>query len=155
MKSKRIKILGAYLLAISSLQMCLYLAMWRSPEQAEWLFHFDPRFGIFFLETFMQGRRPSDPTFFRCLSAIWIFLIGLLLFLGRSIVKTYVASELILLLPNACFFLIVIWANQSPTHGFSIAELFFPLLVMLLFSFVPLWLAWQSRSKADATESKT
>ena len=153
MNTKRVKFLGAYLLLISFLQMCLYLAMWRSPDESDWLFYFDPRAGIFFLETFMQGREPSEPTLFRCLSAVWIFLIGLLLFSGRRIVKTYAASELILMLPNVCFFLIIIWANASPNHGFSIGELFFPMLVMLLFSFVPLCLAWLSRAKGDAAES--
>src|SRR4028119_1944529 len=100
MNAKRIKFLGAYLLLVSSLQMCLYLAMSRSPDESDWLFYFDPRAGIFFLETFMQGKKPSDPTFFRWLSAVWIFLIGLLLLWGRPMVKVFVASELILMLPN-------------------------------------------------------
>ena len=153
MNTKRVKFLGAYLLVNSFLQMCLYLAMSRSPEQSDWLFYFDPRAGIFFLETFMQGREPSEPTFFRWLSAVWIFLIGLLLFSGRRIVKAFVASELILLLPNVCFCLFIIWANLKPSHGFSVGELFFPILVSVIFSFVPLWLAWRTSSKSDAMES--
>ncbi len=153
MNSKRVKILGAYLLVISLLQMCLYLAMSLSPDEFDWLFYFDPRAGMFFLEALVRGTEQIVPSLLRWLSAAWIFLIGGLLFSGRPIVKAYVASELILLLPNICFFLLIVWANLSPAHGFSVGELFFPILVTVIFSLVPLWLAWWSRATGDSTPS--
>jgi hypothetical protein len=153
MNPKRVKILGAYLLAASSLHMCLYLAMSLAPDKFEWLLYFDPRVGIFFVETFVRQTEQSVPSFFRWLSAMWVFLIGWGLFAGRPMVKAYVVSELLLLLPNVCFFVFIVLTNLSPSHGFSVGELLLPLLVMVIFSFVPLWLAWRCRSTGDAIES--
>jgi hypothetical protein len=153
MNLQRMKILGAYLLAIGFLQTCLYLAMSRWTYESDWLLYFDPRIGIFYLENLLRKTEQIAPAFLRWLSAGWILLVGYLLLSGRAMVKTFIVSELILVLPNLCFFLYIIRANLSPSHGFSIGELSLPILVMVLFSFVPLWLAWWSHSKGDALET--
>lgn len=150
MNPGRIKILGAYLLAMGLLQMCLYLAMSRWTEEFNWLFYFDPRLGVLFLETVLRKNDPHVPSLLRWSLAAWTLLLGGVLFSGRRVVKLFVVSELILVLTNLFFFLYTIREGLHFSHGFSIGELFFPLLVMVLFSFVPLWLAWRSRAKSDA-----
>ena len=149
MNLKRIRILGSYVLVMGLLQIYFYLVMSTSTDEEGWLFYFDPRIGIFFFETDIQGIEQIGPGIFRWLSAIMIFVIGLILVLGRPIVKTYIVSELILMIPNIIFFVLVILAHLSPAHGFSVGELFIPSLVMLVFSIIPLRLAFWSRSKSE------
>ncbi|HEX8177234.1 MAG TPA: hypothetical protein VF543_19250 [Pyrinomonadaceae bacterium] len=146
MNLKRTRILGVYVFVAGFLQLLIYIAMSTSPDKYEWLFYFDPRIGIFFFEIGIRGSEPITPGIFRWLTAGWIFILGLILVLGRPIVKTYIVSELILMIPNVLFFLFIIWANLSPAHGFSIGELFIPALVMIVFSLIPLRLAFWSRS---------
>jgi hypothetical protein len=143
MLNQRTKGLGIYLVAASTLQIFLYLALSLSPEKYDWLFYFDPRIGIFFLETAVRGAEQVAPGLFRWSSAIWILLLGLLMFGGRPLVKTYIAAELFLVLPNIVFFFAIVRSNLSPVHGFSIGELVFPVIVMLVFSLVPLVLAFR------------
>ncbi len=148
MNLKRIRILGAYILAIGLLQIYFYLVMLMSTEKEGWLFYFDPRIGIFFLESSIRGTEEIAPGIFRWFSAVWISTIGLILVSGRPIVKTYIVSELALMLPSVIFFVLIIWANLTPAHGFSVSELIFPALVTIVFSIVPLRLAFWSRSKS-------
>jgi hypothetical protein len=153
MKLERAKILGVYLIAICSLQICLYLALSVAAEKYLWLFYFDPRIGVFFLETIIRGSEQVVPGIFRWLSAVWILALGVFLFSGRPLIKTYVFSEIILFLPSLLFSLFIAAANLGPTHGFSVGELFIPILVMIVFSIIPLglafWLLWSSRFKGE------
>jgi hypothetical protein len=148
MNPPRTKTLGLYLLVVSILQICLYLAISLSSDKADWLFYFDPRLGIFFLESSLLGAEQVTPGIFQWLSAVWILLLGLLLLFGRSLVKTYIVSEIILSAPGVFFFLAIVWANLSPAHGFSVTELIFPLFVLVTFSVIPLVLAFRIRNKA-------
>jgi hypothetical protein len=100
MKSRRIKTLGLYLMVGAILQICLYLALSLSSDAADWLFYFDPRMGIFFIESGLRGAELVVPGIFQWLSAVWILLLGLMLIRGRPLVKTYIVSEIILSLPN-------------------------------------------------------
>ena len=141
MNLARAKFLGIYLIAICSLQICLYLALSFASEENLWLFYFDPRIGIFFLETVLRGVEQVVPGILRWLSAIWILALGIFMLSGRPLIKTYIVSEILLVLPNLLFSLAIVAANLGPTHGFSVGELFFPILVMVIFSIVPLSLA--------------
>jgi hypothetical protein len=152
MNPQRTKTLGLYLLVGSILQLSLYLAMSLSTDKADWLFYFDPRIGIFFLEAGVRGAELVIPGIFQWLSAVWIFLLGLVMLFGRPAVKTYIVSELILSSPSVFFFLAIVWANLSPAHGFSVGELLFPVIVMIAFSVVPLVLAFRIRQKAARIE---
>jgi hypothetical protein len=152
MNLKRLKILGAYLITVCILQICVYLALSLSSEKYLWLFYFDPRIGLFFLESGLRGAEEVTPGILRWLSAAWILVLGLFLFSGRPLIKTYIFSEIILLLPNLLFILAIIWANLSPAHGFSVGELFFPGLVMIAFSVVPLALAFWARARDAIVE---
>jgi hypothetical protein len=144
---RRKKILGAYLLVGGILQACLYLALSFSPK-LDWLFYFDPRIGIFFFESSWKGAEQTvTPSFLRWFTVGWILLLAVLFLSGRALIKTYIISEIVLLLPSILFFIGIVWANLSPAHGFSVGELLFPVLVTMIFSFVPLGLAFWSRRK--------
>jgi hypothetical protein len=146
------KTLGVYLLVGSILQLSLYLAMSLPTVKADWLFYFDPRIGIFFLESGVRGVELIIPGIFQWLSAVWILLLGLMLLFGRVAVKVYIVSEIILSIPSVFFFLAIVWANLSPAHGFSVGELLFPVIVTIAFSIVPLVLAFRIRQKAARIE---
>ncbi len=150
MNRNRVKILGWYVLAIAVLQIVIYATLSLSKGAADGLIYFDPRLGIFYFESGLRGKEEVAPTLLRWVSALWLFGISICLLLGR-LVKVYVLSELALSFPNILFVLAIVWANLSPAHGFSMAELFFPLLVMIAFSIVPLGIAfWARRSKDEA-----
>lgn len=136
----------------SILQICLYLALSLSTDKADWLRYFDPRLGIFFLESGLRGAELIIPGIFQWLAAVWILLLGLMLLFGRPLVKTYIVSEIILSIPSVFFFLAIIWSNLSPAHGFSVGELLFPVIVMIAFSIVPLVLAFRIRKKPARIE---
>ncbi len=153
MNLARVKFLGIYLTAICSLQICLYLIISYNPKDLGVLFYFDPRIGIFFLETVLRGSGEVAPGILRWLSAVWIFALGLFLFFGRPFLKTYIISEIIFTLPSFLFCLVIMAANLSAAHGFSVGELLITILILIVFSLAPLalavWLAWTSRFKGD------
>ena len=153
MKSERVKILGVYLVVICALQICLYLALSFASEKNLWLFYFDPRIGIFFLETVVRGVEQVVPGILRWLSIVWILALGVLMLSSRPLIKTYIVSEIILALPSLLFSLVIVVGNLSPAHGFSVGELFIPILVMVFFTIIPLglafWLLWGSRFKGE------
>ena len=152
---KRVRILGAYLTVACALQICLYLAMSISAEGYKWLFYFDPRIGLFVVESGIRGAEQPPPGFFAWVSAAWVLALGLLLLSGRPLIRTYVISEVALSAPNLLFVFAVALANLNPTHGFSVGELFFPVCVMIIFNVVPLILAFWARSKAVSSEGIT
>ena len=131
-------------------QICMYTAWSFSPEKLIAIFYFDPRIGLYFIESEIRGTELTVPGILQWLSAIWLLLISLLLLSGRSILKTYIISEIIVLIPTLFFCALIVLANLSTTHGFSIGELFFPVLVMMLFTIVPVILAitiWRKDSE--------
>ena len=83
MNVKRTTILGVYVLAAGLLQVYFYLVMAMSKDEEGWLFYFDPRIGIFFLESIIREKEQIAPGVFRWLSAAWISIIGVVLVLGR------------------------------------------------------------------------
>lgn len=110
MNPQRTKTLGIYLLAGSILQLSLYLALSLSTDKAGWLFYF----GIFFLESGVRGAELINPGIVQWLSAVWILLLGLMLLFGRPLVKTYVVSEIILLIPWWFFLSSDPWGESEP-----------------------------------------
>ena len=151
---RRVKILGAYLTVACALQICLYLAMSISAERYERffpfaikqidLFYFNPRLGFSAFENGATG-----PGIFGWVSAAWVLALGLLLLSGRPEIRAYVISEIALSAPNLLFVVIVVCANLGrPVHGAPpVRELFVPVCVMIIFSVVPLILAFRARSK--------
>lgn len=114
----RTKLLGTYLLIGGIFQASLYLAISIFRDR-DWLFYFDPRLGIFFLESSWRGTEQSIPGVMRWMTVVWILTLACLLLSGRRLIKTYAISEIVLLLPNVFFFVTIALVNLSPAHGFS------------------------------------
>ena len=140
---KRIRILGIYLLVGCCLQVLLYFAL-SITSNCDWLCCFDARSGITFFES-SQGRNQMSPSVVRWLALGWILALSVLLFAGRRLIKTYIVSEILLSLPTVAFFVLIAIASLAPGSNFSIRQLFWPALVMILFSIIPLGLAFWSR----------
>ena len=152
---QRAQWLSFYLLLASLLQICMYAAWSFSPEKLIAIFYFDPRIGLYFIESGTRGAELTVPGILQWLSAILLLLISLLLLSGRSILKTYIISEIIVSIPNLFFLVLIALANLSPAHGFSVGELFFPVLVMMLFTIVPVILAitiWRKSAQQSKAE---
>ena len=153
----RTRILGAYVLVAGILQTVLYLFLSISRDH-NWLNYFavylDPRIGIFFLEAGWRGTEQIIPGIARWLTAGWLLTLGGLLFTGRKVVWFYIISEIALSLPNVFFFVVIVLANLSPAHGFSVGKLFVPILVMTAFSIIPLVLAFWSRKHPAQLDSR-
>ncbi len=139
----RTRILGTYLLVGCCLQVLLYLALTVS-NTCDWLCCFDARSGITFFESW-QGRGQMTPSIVRWFALGWILALGVLLFAGRRLLKIYIVSEIVLSLPNIAFFALIALASLAPGSHFSVRQLFWPVLVMIVFSIVPLVLAFWSR----------
>jgi hypothetical protein len=125
--------------------------MFISAERYEWLFYFDPRLGLYFVESVIRGEQPP-PGIFGWVSAAWVLALGLLLLSGRPLIRAYAISEVTLSAPTLLFVFVVTSANLSPAHGFSVGELFVPVCVMIIFTVVPLILAFRARSTGQLTE---
>jgi len=79
-----------------------------SPERYQWLFYFNPRFGLYFVESVIKGE-PPPPGIFGWMSAAWVLALGLLLLSGRPLIKAYVISEVALSAPTLLFVLSSRW----------------------------------------------
>jgi hypothetical protein len=53
--------------------------------------------------------------------------------------KSYLIIEAILAAPTIALIAMVLWANLSPVHGFSVPELMWPAVVFAIVSLLP-WL---------------
>jgi hypothetical protein len=109
-------------------------------RDTQWLFYFNPRFGLYFVESVIKGE-PPPPGIFGWMSAAWVLALGLLLLSGRPLIKAYVISEVALSAPTLLFVFVVALANLSPAHGFPVGELSVPVCLMIIFSVVPSILA--------------
>jgi hypothetical protein len=102
-----------------------------------WYWYFNPRIGLTGLESESIGI-----PIFTLVSAPWVLALGLLLLSGRPLIRAYVISEVALSAPNLLLVLWVLAVNMSPAHGFSVRELPPVVCVMIIFSVVPLILAY-------------
>jgi hypothetical protein len=149
MAISRNKVLGAYVLTAGVLQALLYLWIAFS-SNSEWLFYFDPRIGMIFVESVLFGT--EEVVLLRWLSVMVEITLGLML-MGDIPVKVYVLFELLFAAPTIFFFVTIALANLSPTHGFSVGELYVPVCVFIVFSVVPLilvfWCTAARRPQSD------
>jgi hypothetical protein len=113
-------------------------------RNCDWLCCFDARIGIGFFESWV-GRAQMAPGILRWFTVAWILALGILLLTGRRLVKTYIVSEIVLSLPNILFFALIALLSLSSDPAYSIKQLLRPTIVMLIFSVVPLVLAFWSR----------
>ena len=138
---QQVRWLSSYLILASLLQICMYAAWSFSPKKLVVIFYFDPRIGLFAIESGIRGT--EFPGILQWLSVLGLLMISLLLFSGRPILKTYVISEIVASIPNLFFFVVVVLANLNPVHGFSVGELLVPVVVMIFFTVVPLIVAFR------------
>jgi hypothetical protein len=146
MKLARVKFLGIYLIAICSLQICLYFILFLNPKDLRVLLKFDPRYGIFALEAvfrvFLGSAEPVAYSIFSWLTAGWMLTLGILLSFGRPLLKTYIISEIIFSLPSLLLSLAVVVVVLTSGSRFSNYDLF-TILIPLSFSIIPLvWAIW-------------
>lgn len=154
MKLARVKFLGIYLIAICSLQICLYFILILNPNDRRVLLSFEPRIGIFYMEVvfraYLSPAAPVVHSIFSWLTAVWILTLGIFLSLGRPLLKTYIISEIIFFLPSLLLNLMVVVVMLSAGRRISIYDLF-TTLIPLAFSIIPLvwaiWLAWRGVSE--------
>jgi hypothetical protein len=152
MKPERVKILGIYLIAISALQICLYLVIsFVAAKEDFWLLYFEPRVGtIVIIELFFRSTQQIVGGIFRAVSVVWILALGLLMLFGRPLIKTYIVSEIILALPSLLVFLVILviggvgLSSARPETGMDFLGLIFiPILVAIFFTLIPLgWAFW-------------
>ncbi|HYE73935.1 MAG TPA: hypothetical protein VEF04_11425, partial [Blastocatellia bacterium] len=91
------RILGSYLTIVGVAQILLYLSINFSKE-LDWLFYFDPRFGLFALDSILtQGEKPGVLCW---LSTVWLISTGIMLIYEMRVIKTYLIGEAILALPS-------------------------------------------------------
>jgi hypothetical protein len=125
--------LSIYLAVMVAAQVALYLAGSRVGSYSA--FYFDPRMGIHaFSEWWGGGTWPTIPGW---VSAGWLGAVVLALLLKKVTLRFYLLSEAILSVPSVAFFILVLFVNVSPAHGFSIGELLIPVPVFAVFSVIP------------------
>lgn len=152
MNPTRVRTLGAYVSVVALFQFCIYIALPSGPGTWGWLVYFDPRIGLLFVEATLRGSEPAGAGVLQWLSALWLAALGVLMLTGRAPVVTYIASEIVLAGVTVLFFIMIAAANLSPSHGFSVGELFFPVIAMLFVTAIPLWLAFRCFSKGETVE---
>jgi hypothetical protein len=131
-------LLAYYLVAIGIFQLVLY-ALISLYESLGYLFYFDPRFGLFFLETILR-QHEHMPAVLDWISATVIIAVGVWVRFSRLAVKLYMVMECLVAIPTLLIFLMVAAINMSPNHGFSRGELLIPVAVFCITSIVPVCL---------------
>lgn len=138
------RILGVYLVVISALQLSLY-AYLHSGMAGEpgWLTYqvLDPRTYWSMIEQSIRGTEPADLTIVGLLSAMWILAIGISFVIGRLPFTTYIASELVLGIPQ--LLLSLPWGLLMVSEGEGIGTSFAPAILVVFFTLVPVpWAAY-------------
>ncbi len=132
----RLNFLAIYLILIGVFQLILYSLISLS-DSLGGLFYFDPRFGLFFLETIVRGVEHM-PAALDWISAIIILIIGFCLLKFEWLLPAYFIVEFLLAAPSFLSFLLIVLINMSPNHGFSVWELPIPILVFVFVTVVPM-----------------
>jgi len=154
-----VKFLGIYLIAICFLQICLGFIVFLYPKDFAVFISFAPHIGIYVLERiFLSTGTPAFGGIFYWLTAVWFLTLGILLFSGRPLLKTYIISEIFFSISSLFLFLALIamlliypeGLKSLPVHD---AFLTVGIVTMPIFStIIPLvwaiWLAWRSHSRA-------
>ena len=135
--------LGIYVCFVASVQATLYAAACFNSEPL-WLFYFDPRIGLFFFESGLRGAEVF-PGMSSWASAVILLGLGIGMSWDLVTVGMYLIVEAILAAPTLLFFIWIALANQSPSHGLSVGELFIPIIVFTAASVLPMWLGLRSR----------
>ena len=135
----RRRTLGHYLQVLAILQWTLYAAA--TVTRTDGLFYLDPRLPLYFLHSMAARGEQVFPTWLSWLTAIGLFALGSGVVIGRRWLGVYVVVEGVFALAFMAFAALIIAANISPSHGFSVRELVIPLVIFTAFSAGPLIVA--------------
>lgn len=128
--------LGIYLCVLAAVQCALYsFQAFSDPDKYLYLFYFNPRFGLGFLEEFIKAG--GFPNALCWGSAVVLLCVGFAL-LRRPMLNLYLIAESIMGIPSILVFVFIIAVNMKVTDGFSVGELPIPVLVFILFSGPPI-----------------
>jgi len=149
--NKHLRVLGVYVAVVAAAHLCLYIVINLFSERFGWLFYFDTRIGLFFIETVIKHSEGTPPALTAWLIELGVLILGVSMILGRNLLKVYVIVESILTIPYLLFFLLIMAAGMSANHGFSPAELLLPSLTVVVACVGPLayafWILWRFRAK--------
>ena len=147
----RRKVVVSYLALMTLAQLCTYVA-WVS---GAWdpLFYFDPRIGLWVLESFITGQERAGPGVLSWLSLAWLGCATFIVTRSHGALRVYQAAEVILALPSFLFFVMVVVMNMSPAHGFSVRELAIPVPVFVAFSLSPLAMSMRAGRKRETVRA--
>lgn len=127
--------LGYFLLGVTIFQVVLYISAAWLKNSAEWLFYFDPRIGLFFVQSAVG--QESFPGVLSWVSVALLFGIAVAIIRDASWLPIYLILEAVLAIPSLLMFVIIVAANLSAAHGFSVGELPVPAVVFLAASGAP------------------
>ena len=141
----KIRLLGIYLCLLAVAQFALYaFEAVTDPDKYLYLFYYNPRFGLAFLEEFI---RPGGVhNILSWISAVALFSAGIAMFYWRAL-NLFIIFECIMSAPSILTFLLVFVVNMNATDGFSRGELPIPIIVFLVFSGPPFLLTLLLRRK--------
>jgi cytochrome c oxidase subunit IV len=130
--------------ALAVLQFCFYFR-WEFRGGLNWIY-FDPRIGLGMVIDVL-GFHGEGPMALQWASAVWQASVAIGMFLKPAWLRFYLIGEIVLSLPSILFFVLILLANMSASHGFSPRELVLPGAVFVCFSVIPFLAAtWVYRS---------
>lgn len=135
--------LGLYVCFVAAGQIALYAFAYfdREPDR---LVYFDPRIGLFFFESAVRGSE-TFPGISSAISAVVLLCVGIGMCFDLYRAGIYLVVETILAAPTMLFFFLVVLANLTRSHGFSVGELVIPVIVFAVATAIPFWWGMQSR----------
>ena len=145
------RVLGAYLLVIALLQAALYRAVLASGADGWLLYNFEPRLGLFFVESLLRPGQPF-PGVLSWGSALALAAMGSLLLLEVVGMRGYLVFETLLALPTVFLFGMIAVSNAPPGFGFSLLDLTMPAIPFALTSVLPVIYAWRLQRRLSQEE---
>jgi hypothetical protein len=138
-RAARRRTLGRYLQVLAILQWMLYASA--TVTRADGLFYLDPRLPLYFVHSMAAPGHQAFPTWISWITAIGFFALASGVVTSRRWLGVYVVVEGVFTLAFMAFGALIVAANLSPSHGFSVRELLISLVVFVAFSAGPLIVA--------------
>ena len=131
--------LGRYLQFLAIVQSTLYAAATLNSDPP--LFYLDPRIALYFVHSIAAPGHQVFPTWISWVTAVGLFALGSGVVTSRRWLGVYILIEGVLALAFLAFAAVIVAANTSPSHGFSMGELLLPIFAFIGFSAGPLIVA--------------
>ena len=138
------RVLAAYLLVVALLQLALYREVIARGADGWMLYNFEPRLGLYFLETLIRPGQPF-PGMFSWGSALALAAMAAFLLLDVAGLRAYMIFEILLAAPTVFLFAATLVSNVTPGIGFSVLDLAMPAIPFVMTSVLPVVFAWRAR----------